>query len=106
MYFLLITKHILLINHKCVYLYQYKSSDCHSLNYLDRGTENDMKNCKCKPIIIEDDVLIGTGSYILKGVHIGARSIIGAGSIVTSDIPADSIAAGNPARVIRKINQK
>lgn len=81
-------------------------SDCHSLNYLDRGTENDMRNCKCKPIIIEDDVLIGTGSYILKGVHIGARSIIGAGSIVTSDIPADSIAAGNPARVIRKINQK
>ena len=33
-------------------------SDCHSLNYLDRGTENDMRNCKCKPIIIEDDVLI------------------------------------------------
>lgn len=81
-------------------------SDCHSLNHLDRWTENDMKNCKCKPIVIEDDVLIGTGSYILKGVHIGARSIIGAGSVVTSNIPADSIAAGNPARVIRKINQK
>lgn len=81
-------------------------SDCHSLNHLDRWTENDMKNCKCKPIVIEDDVLIRTGSYILKGVHIGARSIIGAGSVVTSNIPADSIAAGNPARVIRKINQK
>lgn len=81
-------------------------SDCHSLNHLDRWTENDMKNCKSKPIVIEDDVLIGTGSYILKGVHIGARSIIGAGSVVTSNIPADSIAAGNPARVIRKINQK
>ena len=81
-------------------------SDCHSLNHLDRWTENDMKNCKCKPIVIEDDVLIGTGSYILKGAHIGARSIIGAGSVVTSNIPADSIAAGNPARVIRKINQK
>lgn len=81
-------------------------SDCHSLNHLDRWTENDMINCKSKPIIIEDDVLIGTGSYILKGVHIGARSIIGAGSIVTSDIPTDSIAAGNPARVIRKINLK
>lgn len=81
-------------------------SDCHSLNHLDRWTENDMKNCKCKPIVIEDDVLIGAGSYVLKDVHIGARSIIGAGSIVTSDIPADCIAAGNPARVIRKINQK
>lgn len=80
-------------------------SDCHSLNHLDRWTENDMKNCKCKPIVIEDDVLIGAGSYVLKGVHIGARSIIGAGSIVTSDIPADCIAAGNPARIIRYINQ-
>lgn len=81
-------------------------SDCHSLNHLDRWTEYDMINCKSKPIVIEDDVLIGTGSYILKGVHIGARSIIGAGSIVASDIPADSIAAGNPAKVIRKINLK
>lgn len=80
-------------------------SDCHSLNQLDRWTENDMKNCKCKPIVIEDDVLIGAGSYVLKGVHIGARSIIGAGSIVTSDIPADCIAAGNPAKIIRNINQ-
>ena len=49
--------------------------------------------------------MIGIGSYILKGVHIGARSIIGAGSIVTSDIPADNLVAGNPARAIRKINQ-
>lgn len=80
-------------------------SDCHSLNHLDRWTENDMKNCKCKAIVIEDDVLIGAGSYVLKGVHIGARSIIGAGSIVTTDIPADCIAAGNPAKIIKRINQ-
>lgn len=79
-------------------------SDCHSLNHLDRWTENDMKNCNSQPIVIEEDVLIGTGSYILKGVHIGARSIIGAGSVVTKDIPADCIAAGNPAKVIKSIN--
>ena len=78
-------------------------SDCHSLNHLDRWTENDMRNCKSKPIVIEDDVLIGAGSYILKGVHIGARSIIGAGSIVTTDVPSDCIVAGNPAKIIRKI---
>jgi len=77
-------------------------SDCHSLNHLDRWTENDMKNCKSKPIVIEDDVLIGTGSYILKGVHIGARTVIGAGSVVTKDIPADCIAAGNPCKVIKQ----
>ena len=81
-------------------------SDCHSLNHLDRWTENDMRNCKSKPIVIEDDVLIGAGSYILKGVHIGARSIIGAGSIVTTDVPSDCIFAGNPAKIIRKIIQK
>ena len=80
-------------------------SDCHSLNYLDRWTEDDMRNCKSKPIVIEDDVLIGAGSYILKGVHIGARSIIGAGSIVTTDVPSDCIVAGNPAKIIRKIIQ-
>ena len=81
-------------------------SDCHSLNHLDRWTENDMRNCKSKPIVIEDDVLIGAGSYILKGVHIGARSIIGAGSIVTTDVPSDCIVAGNPAKIIRRIIQK
>ena len=55
------------------------------------------------PVTIEDDVWIGASSIILKGVTIGARSIIGAGSMVTKSIPADSIAAGNPCKVIRKI---
>ncbi len=63
-----------------------------------------MKNRIDKEIVIEDDVLIGMNSIILKGVHIGARSVIGAGSVVTKDIPADCIAAGNPARVIKIIN--
>lgn len=57
------------------------------------------------PITIEDDVLIGTRCIILKGVTIGARSIIGSGSIVTKSIPADCIAAGNPAKIIKYINQ-
>ena len=58
---------------------------------------------KSSPVYIEDDVWIGAHSIILKGVTIGARSIIGAGSVVTKSIPADSIAAGNPCKVIRKI---
>ena len=82
-------------------------SDAHSLSYLDRRIVNvDIRNKVNKPIVIDDDVLIGTRCIILKGVHIGARSIIGSGSIVVNDIPEDSIAAGNPAKVIRKINQK
>ena len=76
-------------------------SDCHSLNYLDRGTENDMRNCKCKPIIIEDDVLIGTGSYILKGVHIGKGAVIAAGAVVSKDVPEYAIVGGVPAKVIK-----
>lgn len=79
-------------------------SDCHSLNYKDRGTPDDMKNTKILPVVIEDDVLIGTGAYILKGVTIGARSVIGAGSVVTKDIPSDCIAAGNPCKVLKRIN--
>ena len=80
-------------------------SDAHSLSFLDRRVDElDHKNKVNKPIIIGDDVLIGTRCIILKGVQIGARSVIGSGSIVVHDIPEDCIAAGNPAKVIRRIN--
>lgn len=55
------------------------------------------------PIVIEDDVWIGARCQILKGVHIGARCIIAAGSVVTKNIPADVIAGGNPCRVIKNL---
>ncbi len=53
---------------------------------------------------LEEDVFIGDRVLILKGVRIGAHSVIGAGSVVTSSIPAGVIAAGNPARVIRELS--
>lgn len=56
-----------------------------------------------KPVIIEDNVWLGYGVLVMKGVSIGANSIIGAGSVVVSDIPANVIAAGNPCKVIREI---
>lgn len=52
-------------------------------------------------IVIEDDVWIGAGAIVLDGVRIGTGSVIGAGAIVTKDIPPRSIAVGNPARVIK-----
>lgn len=58
------------------------------------------------PVTIGDGCWIGGGVIILPGVSIGKGSVIGAGSVVTKDIPADSLAVGNPCRVIRKINQK
>jgi len=54
---------------------------------------------------IEDNVFIGANCIILKGVKIGDRSIIGAGSVVTKNVPSDQIWAGNPAKFIREINQ-
>ncbi|MGP1615255.1 MAG: sugar O-acetyltransferase [Pollutimonas bauzanensis] len=54
-----------------------------------------------KPIVIGDNVWLGGGAIVLPGVSIGENSVIGAGSVVTKDIPANTVAVGNPARVIR-----
>nr|WP_173361286.1 sugar O-acetyltransferase [Aromatoleum aromaticum] len=56
-----------------------------------------------KPIEIGADVWVGGGALILAGVRIGSRTIIGAGSVVTRDIPEGVLAAGNPCRVIRSV---
>lgn len=76
-------------------------TDSHPIDYNIRRTSNE--GTKASPITIEDDVWIGAHSIILKGVTIGARSIIGAGSVVTKDIPCDCIAAGNPCKVIKNL---
>jgi acetyltransferase-like isoleucine patch superfamily enzyme len=57
-----------------------------------------------RPIHIETNVWLGVNVSVLKGVRIGANSVIGAGSIVTQNIPANVIAAGNPCRVIKSID--
>lgn len=56
-----------------------------------------------KPICIEDEVWIGGGAVILPGITIGKGSVIGAGAVVTKDVPPYSVAVGNPARVIKKV---
>jgi acetyltransferase-like isoleucine patch superfamily enzyme len=54
-------------------------------------------------VVIEDDVWIGFNAIILKGVRIGRGSIVGAGAVVTRTMPAFSLIAGNPAKVIRAV---
>lgn len=76
-------------------------TDAHPIDFMARRSSNE--GTKSAPIVIEDDVWIGAHCVILKGVTIGARSIIGAGSVVTKSIPADCVAAGNPCRVIKKL---
>jgi acetyltransferase-like isoleucine patch superfamily enzyme len=99
-------------------------SDALFMDYADIYIENGSgfgKNCKLitakhnllnrkeiivEPIRIGQNVVISTSAIILGGVHIGNNSVIGAGSVVTHDIPANCLAAGNPAKIIRYIDHK
>jgi maltose O-acetyltransferase len=72
----------------------------HPMNHKERASGLEY----AKPISIGDDVWVGGNAVICPGVTIGDRSVIGAGSVVTKDIPADVFAAGNPCRVIRTID--
>lgn len=65
---------------------------------------DDIRSGKNAPVIIRDNVWLGYGVRVLKGVHIGKNSMIGACSVVTEDIPENVIAAGNPCKVIKYIN--
>ena len=58
-----------------------------------------------KPIVIEDNVWLGGGAILLPGVRIGRNAVVGAGAVVSRSVPANTIVAGNPARVIREIEQ-
>lgn len=75
--------------------------DFHSLNYEDRIKPND-KHVQAKPVLIKEGAFIGAHAMILKGVTIGRHSIVGAGAVITKDIPDGEIWAGNPAAYIRK----
>ncbi|MAD48508.1 MAG: hypothetical protein CMQ53_04035 [Gammaproteobacteria bacterium] len=59
-----------------------------------------------KPVILEDNVWIGDSAIICKGVTIGKNSIIGAGSVVTKNVPPNSIFAGNPAKLVKTLEDK
>ena len=78
----------------CVQIY----TPHHPVDYVERREPKEY----AYPVTIGEDCWIGGGAVICPGVTIGDRCIIGAGSVVTKDIPADSVAVGNPARVIKK----
>ena len=70
----------------------------------NHGTQKDRlireQKLMCSPIVIEDDVWLGTGTKILPGVTVGKGCVVGAGSVVTQDLPSYSLCAGAPAKVI------
>jgi acetyltransferase-like isoleucine patch superfamily enzyme len=84
-------------------------NDAHSLDASVRRQEIEgtlargAQHANSKPVIIHDDVWLGMNVTVLKGVEIGPRSVVGAGSLVTKSIPPDSLAVGVPARVIKSL---
>jgi maltose O-acetyltransferase len=74
----------------------------HPTSALERRTWRELAH----PIEIGSDVWVGGGAIICPGIRIGSRSVIGAGSVVTRDIPEDVFAAGNPCRIIRQLNDR
>ncbi|VAW01360.1 Acetyltransferase (isoleucine patch superfamily) [hydrothermal vent metagenome] len=75
-------------------------SDCDWHGIYDR-TEIDQD---AKPVTLADNVWIGTNAFVGKGVNIGKNSIVGAGAIVTKDVPANVVVAGNPAKIVKKLD--
>lgn len=74
----------------------------HPMDYRERATGLEF----ARPITIGEDAWIGGSAVICPGVTIGDRTVIGAGSVVTKDIPSDVFAAGNPCRVIRELESE
>src|ERR1022692_3366992 len=65
------------------------------------GSVLERSSCHTAPVIIADDVWIGARAIILPGVTVGSGSIIGAGAVVSKDVPPGAVVVGNPARIVR-----
>jgi acetyltransferase-like isoleucine patch superfamily enzyme len=79
-----------------IYVHNHKFDDP-SVPIIDQG------HCQSEPVVLERGSWIGAAAIILPGVVIGRNAVVGAGSVVTRDVPAFTIVVGNPARVLRRI---
>lgn len=84
---------------------QITDTDFHAVAAQNRRFETRAECVASAAVVIEENVFLGAGVRVLKGVRIGRNSVVGAGSLVTRDIPADVVAAGVPARVIGPLPQ-
>lgn len=80
-----------------------RDSDGHPLDAGARRRNRPTPVEAIKPVVVGDDVWLGTGAIVLKGVRIGDRAVVGAGAVVTADVPPDTVVAGNPARVVKRL---
>ena len=72
----------------------------------EEGQLQTEKDWVCIPTLVKKGASIGSSVTLLCGVTVGERAIIGAGSVVTKDVPPDTIVAGNPARILRKVGEQ
>ena len=79
-------------------------TDGHPLDPARRGRGEPVDPAQVRPVVIEDQVWIGLRAIILKGVRIGRAAVVGAGSVVTRDVPPFAVCAGNPARVVKTLD--
>jgi len=93
------------IGKHCVFAGEVKILDnnSHSLDFEQRRVNAALRPDEVAPVVIEDDVWLGANCTVLKGVTIGQGSVVAAGAVVTRSVPPFTVAAGNPARIIKQI---
>ena len=79
-------------------------TDFHAVKAKNRRYNNQHDDIGVAAVYIGNNVFLGAGVVVLKGVNIGDNSVVGAGSVVAKNVPANSIAAGNPMKIIRREN--
>lgn len=80
----------------------------HTMPFTDEYNHDpyDLCTLTCKPVLIREYAWVGAGATILPGVCIGRHAIVGAGSVVTKDVPDYAVAVGNPAKVIKMLDKE
>lgn len=81
-------------------------NNSHPLNHLERRGAHSLSREDVAPVVIEDDVWIGSNCLILRGVRIGRGAVVAAGTVVTKDVPAFTLVGGHPARVLKELDEQ
>ncbi len=79
-------------------------NDGHPLDPARRRRGEPIRSEETAAVVLGDNVWVGAGATILKGVQIGNDAVIGTGAVVTSDVPAGAVVAGNPARIVKQLD--